>query len=65
MFTKGFEKTSAKAAAKAATGLGHELKSSLKSFGAHLKANRSDYMKGATATGALGTAIGVNRKNKR
>ena len=58
MFTKGFEKTSAKVkpayAAKAAGGLGHELKSSLKSFGAHLKANRGDYMKGATAAGAVG-----------
>lgn len=68
MFTKGFEKTSAKAvaAAKAAksSGLGHELKQSLSSIGTHLKKNRKDYMMGGAAVGALGTAVGSNRKKK-
>lgn len=65
MFTKGFEKTSAKAvAAKAAGGIGHELKKGLKSIGSHLKANRKDYMMGGAAAGAVGTAVGTNRKKK-
>jgi hypothetical protein len=68
MFTKGFEKSAAKvapkAAAKAAGGLGHELKKGMSSIGKHLKTNRKDYMMGGTAAGALGTAYGSNKKKK-
>lgn len=72
MFTIGFEKMAAKAkdslakeTARAAGRVGKKLMGKAKAVGSHISANRNDYMKGATAAGAIGTAIGVNRKNKK